>query len=89
MISDEDMRRFAEYLVRLCESELSARKALPDGDDRQHRNDDADRNPDSRMRGHKNAAHDQSSRTVKSSTGPRKSPFAMTHGGTPRLSVLP
>jgi hypothetical protein len=48
MISDEDMRRFAEYLVRLCESEIAAGKVLPDGDDNQHCHDDTAGHPEGR-----------------------------------------
>jgi hypothetical protein len=41
------------------ESERSPRSPLPDGNDSQRRNDDANRDPDHRVRGHKNPEHDE------------------------------
>ena len=59
MISDEDMRRFAELLVAWAESEISAGQALANGDDNHQRDRHTKHDRDRGMRRHKNPAHDQ------------------------------
>ena len=59
LITDNDMRAFAEYLVRLCESELSAGSPLAHGDNNHRCNNNTDRRRDRGMRRHENAAHNQ------------------------------
>ena len=53
------MRRFAEYLIRLCESELSAGKALAQREDDQQRDHAADHDGDRRVCRQENRNHDE------------------------------
>jgi hypothetical protein len=60
MLTNKNMRLIAEYLVRWCESEIAAGKALANGDDDKHCDGGADSDPHDRIRNRKRY-HDQQS----------------------------
>jgi hypothetical protein len=60
MLTNDDLKTFAELLVRWAESEISAGKTLAHGDDNHKRDRHANRNRDRRVRGQENPQHDES-----------------------------